>query len=358
MKKSSKAAPKKPTPAAQKLKAKPAAISKKAPKTKLALRPATIAPAAPKSKVARQQQPAAKKPAQAPAARRSTPAVAPAAAQKQQPAAKPAARAAPAPAKPELPIVPRCASDAHGHAALEYYRGLSVSRWVEAGPAGPVKKEASTERFTREFCRPLIPAKPLRDCVLSFMRSLHRGYMKEDGVAAVLVSAYRTAHFGALSPPEQSETVERWLDYCAGLAGAMGKEAPRSFKNLIAANAYAIELEAALAEPTAAQAAHQAEARATAVKRLAGLSDLKASVQAHSAAVRRTRPAARERSSNSGTPAKRGQGIGTYCCELILAGKSNDEVLKAALGRFPGAKTSASSVAWYRNDLRRSGKLK
>jgi hypothetical protein len=262
------------------------------------------------------------------------------------------------------------AMDGHGHAALEYYRGTSVSKWIIASGSGPIKQEASTDRFTEDFCKPLVPDKPLRDSVLSFIRTLHFGYLKDEGVAAILIATYRTVHFGAVAPPKDKETIENWLSYCRGLATAMKAPTPLSFKNLGAANAYAQELEAALAEPTKAQAAHLVEERAAATKRLAGLADLKLRSQENAAAVARRKPSAgamqtrveRARAANAaranGHVAKpRGQGIGSFCCGLILEGKTNEQVLKAALAQFPGASTSQSSVAWYRNDLRRKGQL-
>jgi hypothetical protein len=47
------------------------------------------------------------------------------------------------------------------------------------------------------------------------------------------------------------------------------------------------------------------------------------------------------------------QGVGAYCKELILQGKSNAEILAAVAVKFHGtAKTSASCVAFYRNALK------
>jgi hypothetical protein len=44
--------------------------------------------------------------------------------------------------------------------------------------------------------------------------------------------------------------------------------------------------------------------------------------------------------------------------ELILKGKSNEDVLAAVAKQFEGAKTSAASIAWYRNKLKSEGQLK
>jgi hypothetical protein len=58
------------------------------------------------------------------------------------------------------------------------------------------------------------------------------------------------------------------------------------------------------------------------------------------------------------TPVRtRGSGIGAFCVNMIKDLKSTDEILKAIRAQFPDAKTSAASIAWYRNDLRQKGEL-
>ncbi len=49
------------------------------------------------------------------------------------------------------------------------------------------------------------------------------------------------------------------------------------------------------------------------------------------------------------------RGIGTVIKEAILAGKTNEEALAAAKAEFPDAGTTASTVSWYRNQLRKEG---
>ncbi len=50
------------------------------------------------------------------------------------------------------------------------------------------------------------------------------------------------------------------------------------------------------------------------------------------------------------------RGVGTVAVEAILAGRTNEEALAACRKEFPEAKTSAASINWYRNKLRREGK--
>lgn len=49
------------------------------------------------------------------------------------------------------------------------------------------------------------------------------------------------------------------------------------------------------------------------------------------------------------------RGVGTVVKEAILAGKSNEDALAAAKAEFPSAGTTASTVSWYRNQLRKDG---
>lgn len=49
--------------------------------------------------------------------------------------------------------------------------------------------------------------------------------------------------------------------------------------------------------------------------------------------------------------------IGAVAREAILAGKSNEEALKAVKKKFPDGNTNQANMAWYRNDLRKRGLL-
>lgn len=49
------------------------------------------------------------------------------------------------------------------------------------------------------------------------------------------------------------------------------------------------------------------------------------------------------------------RGVGMVATEAIRAGKTNDEALAAVKSEFPDAKTSLSSINWYRNKLRADG---
>jgi hypothetical protein len=49
------------------------------------------------------------------------------------------------------------------------------------------------------------------------------------------------------------------------------------------------------------------------------------------------------------------RGVGTVVKERLLAGDTNEQALAAAKAEFPDSATSASTVSWYRNQLRKNG---
>lgn len=55
------------------------------------------------------------------------------------------------------------------------------------------------------------------------------------------------------------------------------------------------------------------------------------------------------------TETVKGPGVGEVAKQLILEGKTNEEVLAAVKAQFPDAKTSAASINWYRNKMRSDG---
>lgn len=52
---------------------------------------------------------------------------------------------------------------------------------------------------------------------------------------------------------------------------------------------------------------------------------------------------------------ERWQSVGEVVSQAIREGKTNAEALAAARARFPEARTSPASVAWYRSHLRSEG---
>lgn len=49
------------------------------------------------------------------------------------------------------------------------------------------------------------------------------------------------------------------------------------------------------------------------------------------------------------------RGVGTVIRERLIAGDTNEAALAAVKKEFPEGSTSAQSVSWYRNELRKDG---
>jgi hypothetical protein len=68
-------------------------------------------------------------------------------------------------------------------------------------------------------------------------------------------------------------------------------------------------------------------------------------------------PKKKAKKSAASGPKKEGGGIGGLVSKLLIAKKSNEEILAAVKKEYPKARTSAASIAWYRSKLREEGKL-
>ena len=53
----------------------------------------------------------------------------------------------------------------------------------------------------------------------------------------------------------------------------------------------------------------------------------------------------------------RGKGIGTRAMELLIEGKTTQEVIATVKAEIPDANPTPATIAWYKNKLRQEGKL-
>lgn len=75
------------------------------------------------------------------------------------------------------------------------------------------------------------------------------------------------------------------------------------------------------------------------------------------AATKKAEKAAKVKADKPPKEAKpRGQGIGAFCVQMIQDGADNAAILKAVQEKWPDAKTSPASIAWYRNNLKTKAK--
>ena len=53
----------------------------------------------------------------------------------------------------------------------------------------------------------------------------------------------------------------------------------------------------------------------------------------------------------------RGKGIGARAMELLIEGKTTQEVIDTVKAEIPDANPTPATIAWYKNKLRQEGKL-
>jgi len=113
--------------------------------------------------------------------------------------------------------------------------------------------------------------------------------------------------------------------------------------------------------------ARQSFEKARAAKKKSGVArsadEVKKAAKAATKAAK-TKPAAKSEKPASNGKGRgsagggKGKGIGAFCSDLLLKNKTTEQILAAVKEKYPDAKTSPASIAWYRNKLREEGKLK
>lgn len=268
-----------------------------------------------------------------------------------------------------LPLAALCVRrDHNARVCLEFYRGNKWSEYLAFEPTGLQKFREPTAKFEARFNRAVDT--PLERAALAFLHSLNGAYLPGDGVAEILLEIFTMSKTDGTNDLSKLDT-KALLAYYNELAAAAGKPELKAFKEGKGKLLAKIEaLQSDVKKPTAKQTEAKATSAAKAEKRLEGLADLKAK-KAADAATKKTapkaaapakaekpaKPAAKPAKTNGDKPAAKGQGIGAFCMDLIVKGKTNEDVLSAVKIKFPNASTSASSVAWYRNKLKHEGKI-
>ena len=72
--------------------------------------------------------------------------------------------------------------------------------------------------------------------------------------------------------------------------------------------------------------------------------------------AKKTSGKAKKPATKKGASPKKAGGIGALVRELIGRGKGNEEIVDVVKQKFPGARTNAANVSWYRNDMKKGGK--
>lgn len=263
--------------------------------------------------------------------------------------------------------------DHNRHVAFEYCRTGDVVHYLAFQSFGLQKLQLPASEFDARFRQRLLT--PVDVVTLHMLRSSRNyDYLPADGVHELLLEIYimaKTDATGDLNTLDLKGLTSVYNE----LATALKLPTVKSFKDKATAKKRVEALRSEAEKPSEKQAANKeakADASAKAFEKIAesatGGKKPAAKKAEKPAPAKKATAAAKGKDEKFPTAAKkaaaksngakpRGQGIGAYCNELILKGKSNEDVLTAVRTKFPDASTSASSVAWYRNKLKSEGLL-
>lgn len=263
--------------------------------------------------------------------------------------------------------------DHNRHAAFEYCRDDKVVHYLAFQSLGLQKLQLPVSEFDARFRQRLLT--PIDVVALHMLRSSRNyDFLPADGVHELLLEIYTMAKTDSTNDLNTLD-LKGLTSMYNELATAAQLPTVKGFKDKATAKKRVEALRGEVAKPSEKQMANKeakADASAAAFAKIAETSTKKPAakkaekpvVAAKKAAVKKAKaekfPTAAKKTAKANGAAKpaRGQGIGAYCNELILKGKSNEDVLTAVRTKFPDAATSASSVAWYRNKLKSDGLLK
>ncbi len=284
--------------------------------------------------------------------------------------------------KTEETFSPVLRLDFQRHVCFEVERRGKESRCITISSCGLEMAWERTDKILKDYYD--LSKESLTKSVAGFLLVNARAFLNNGDAVAKLMEVYHMTQLG--SAPKDA-TLQQLTEHYNKLAEPLGRGAVKSFKSKKEALERIERLEKELAAPSAEQKSNQNAQREAAAKRLAPLRESSEDGEVSTTTAGKTgttkeakmaekktakKPAAKKAPAKK-APAKkaapkkaaakkdaekkpRGQGIGAYCEELILKGKSNAEVAEAAQKKF-GSATSASSVAWYRNKLKNEGKL-
>lgn len=270
----------------------------------------------------------------------------------------------------------RIVKDYNSRIALEFSRGHKWSEFVMLDPNGPRKAKLLTSTFEKTYYR--ASSITVKEGLLALLRASHRAYIPDEGVTTLLLEAYIMSATSDKNDLAKRNTAEILTVYNE-LATAVGKKPLKAYKGSKADLLKRLEeLKQHTVELTPSQIEAKTTNAAQAARRLAGLCELKDSKAANPTTTTKesnmatTKTAATKTKAKAApakatatkakaapakaAPAKKGSGgIGGFCIDLIRAGKGNEDILDAVRKKFPDAKTSAASIAWYRNKVKNEG---
>lgn len=219
--------------------------------------------------------------------------------------------------------------DFNQHICLEFYRGEKWSEAIVIEAGGPRKLRLRITELERLYKYPL--DKPLEAVAASFLKLHNAAHEQDISLTPIIKEIYIMATLKTenLESLDTKALIKVYNDAAAKLGQPLLKDFKSGKAKLLARIDSLKKSFASKKTPAKAPVKAPTKAPAKASAKASAKAPTKASAKA---------------------PAK-GRGIGEFCIGLLKAGKTNQETLDAVLKNYPGAKTSAASIAWYRNQI-------
>ena len=205
----------------------------------------------------------------------------------------------------------------HGKACL-VLGGNMIVKYITTLGNGPAVVVREKQEFLREWPK-VITQMTVQDAVVSYLCQAKRAYRHNHVTVETLWEIF-------MSQCSTEMSLQQLVLCYNKLAASVNKPPRKSFESKAAALTAIEKLDTIIAQQTPQQEAAQT--------RRSKMSDQD---------VAEKKP--------------RGKGIGARAMELILEGKTTQEVIDTIKAEIEGANPTAATIAWYKNKLRADGKL-
>lgn len=212
-----------------------------------------------------------------------------------------------------------------GQIAFEVNVGNALVKFIRITSDGPRFDNSEKRAFYGEY-NTLIDTHTEFDNLVSLLTSAKRGYRHSAEICEFLGARVMAKNFSEMALQELISVYNK-------LALAVGRKPRKAFASKAEAISAIESLDALVKGPTQTQQRNEEKVIMT----------TKVDENGEVVSVAEKKP--------------RGKGIGARACELILEGKTNEEVIAAIKAEIPDAHPTPATMAWYRNKLRKEGKL-
>lgn len=195
--------------------------------------------------------------------------------------------------------------------------GTAVISYITTGKFGPTKLLAPSAAFKKEW--PVLLKLTPEDAVVSYLCSAKRAYRYDAQIVKILWELF-------IMQCSTEMSLSQLTSWYNKLCDAVNKPHRKSFESKAAALAAIEKLDTMIAQQTPQQEA---------------------------ATTRRNTMSEKDVAEKK----PRGKGIGARAMELILEGKTTQEVIDTIKAEIEGANPTTATIAWYKNKLRQEGKL-